>query len=171
MLASAEERGEPVRARTPPAMRDSMVAVIRSVEPLVSVARGIALFVGGFSALNTLAALSNGRASSDLWWIDLSGFSAAFSAAFGVGGAFLLLAFGASPRCAPLRSRATATAAAVLAVVAVLNARDFYAAWHAGSIDPGVPFPFSLVVAAALVYVALAVRHAEIGRASCRERV
>ncbi len=125
-----------------------------SRDPGFALARGAALFFGGFSLVNALASSHGARSTQDVWWIDLSFLPVPLAMALGLIGAMALLWWGVSPL--PGRRRALATAAVSLgfAVAACVNARGFYTAWSAGSISPWSPVPASLLVAAAFVWLA-----------------
>ena len=122
--------------------------------PGLALARGVALFFGGFSLVNALALSRGVGATQDLWWIDLRILPAPLSAVSGLTAAALLMWWGAAPTSGRRRSLATAAGSATLAVAACLNTRDFYAAWAAGSIAPWSPVPLSLLVAVAFAWLA-----------------
>jgi len=122
---------------------------------LDALVRGLALFIGAFSALNVLGEVLGDGFGADLWWIDLSVLPAQIGTLFAAAAAGLLVAYAVAPGLSPARRRLTALACVALAVVAVLNVAAFYGAWSAGSIDPAIPLPFSAVVALAIVAIGL----------------
>ena len=117
-------------------------------------ARGIALFFGLFSFANGLAGIRGQGLVQNLWWVDLHFLGPALSSALLLGGTVALVAYALKPVMSPRRSAATAALCAALALAAIWNATGFYAAWHAGSIVPAVPLPFSAVIAAGFGFIA-----------------
>lgn len=122
---------------------------------LDALVRGLALFIGMFSGLNVLGSVLGEGFGADLWWIDLSVLPAQIGTVFAALAAGLLVAYAVAPDVSPLRRALTAGACAALTLVALINVAGFYDAWRAGSIDPGVPLPFSALVAGALVAIGL----------------
>jgi vancomycin permeability regulator SanA len=113
----------------------------------LAVARSVALFVGAYSLASTVAGALSHTQSQDLWWIDLRFLPSMVGLVGGVVCSLLLLAFGIAPKTASWRRVLTLVACVALAAAALQNVTAFYRAWGAGSIAPGVPFPFSLVIA------------------------
>jgi uncharacterized SAM-binding protein YcdF (DUF218 family) len=122
---------------------------------LVSIYRGGALALGGFSLLNLLGEACVPGFSANLWWIDLRPLPARL--AEGVLGvvAVLLLAFAVDPVPGTWRRRATLAGVGFLAAAAVWNAVHFYLLVAGGRIQSGCPVPFSLVVSGALLSLLL----------------
>lgn len=119
-------------------------------------ARGTALFLGLFSVLNAVAVARAGRASQDLWWIDLRSLPAAAALSLGALTATALAAYGFAPRMAPWRRRTTVAACVALAAFALRDSISFFQLAKAGTFEPGVPFPLSLPVAVVLGLLAWA---------------
>jgi vancomycin permeability regulator SanA len=119
-----------------------------------AVARGVALFLAGFTLLNLIGAWRTPGFDANVWWIDLGFLPGVLEGLLLGVSALLLLAWVVSPAAGLWRRRATLAALALLAVAALSNAVSFYRVWSRGEIDPGVPVPFSLVVLAVLVWLA-----------------
>ncbi len=133
--------------------RRARVVALRGVFTDAS-ARGLALFFGLFSLANSLGWFRNGTRHEDIWWIDLSLLPRWLAGGFGLTAAVLLVAWGFAPQVSRARRMATAGACLLLSVAAIANATAFYGAWNAGRIAPAVPFPASLLYAAAFVWLA-----------------
>jgi vancomycin permeability regulator SanA len=118
-----------------------------------SPARGIALFIGGFTLVNSVGLLRGAAFDANVWWIAVpyvpSLVAAILLAAVGVA----FVAYGVAPRMSAWRRWLTLALFAVFAAVAVYDAVDFYRVWSAGRISPGVPVPLSAVVAVLLGYL------------------
>ncbi len=121
------------------------------------VVRGAALFFGAFSALNAVPLAVGSPRAEDLWWVDLSYLPGFVGGALGAATAILLLWLAISPRMTSGRRRATQLACAFVSVSAAVNVVGFYRAWGDGSMVPGVPLPFSAVIAVVFALMALAV--------------
>jgi vancomycin permeability regulator SanA len=125
--------------------------------PLAALARGFALFLGGFTLLNVVAELRLPSFDANIWWVapppsTPRALSIALFCAVGAA----LLAYAAAPHMQAWRRWTTVAVCAAFAVMAVLNIVDFYRVWGRGLIRPSVPLPLSLLVALVLVYVAWA---------------
>lgn len=128
----------------------------RGAGVVLMVARGTALFFSVFSLANALgAALS--RRSENVWWLDLSFLPGPLPWIAGLISAVVLLEFALRPRMEFARRQLTAGVCAALAAVALANSIGFYRAIAAESIEPGVPVPFSLVLAVLFAGLAAAV--------------
>lgn len=120
---------------------------------ITSIARGIALFIAGFSLLNVLGALRHGGFDANGWWIDFRPLPAAIgSVAVTLFGIFLA-AWAIGPRMR--RWRVVVTVSLLLGVLAVaaLNTVTFYRLRVRHEIVSPVPFPFSLLVMLALLLI------------------
>ena len=115
-----------------------------------SIVRGLSLFVGLFLVAGLVGSLRHDGSQESLWLFDAGGMP---------GPAFLgpvllalaglvLLAHGVRPAADGRRRTLTVAVFAALALVALLNVLTFYRVWGAGDIDPRVPFPLSLFLAA-----------------------
>jgi vancomycin permeability regulator SanA len=145
--------------RLPEAPRAASAPTTRHWLP-AALARGLALFVGGFTLLSVVGAARSAAFDANIWWVAVPFVPRLVSAALlaAVGVAFV--AYAAAPRMRPWRRWATLTLFAFFAAVAVYNAVDFFLVWRAGEIAPGVPVPFSLVVALLLVFMTWAAARA-----------
>jgi vancomycin permeability regulator SanA len=145
-----------LRAR---AARDAAAASgeVRGWWPLTAVARGLALFFGAFTLLNVAGTLRVPAFDANVWWIDppvvpRAAAIAVFAAAGGV-----LIAFGVAPRMRTWRRWTTFVFTIALGAAAVYDVVQFYRVWRDGLIAPELPLPLSLVFAALIALVAVAV--------------
>ena len=122
--------------------------------PLAAVARGLALFLGAFTLLNVVGTLRTSAFDGNVWWVDPPSVPRPLSLALFCAVGAVLVAFALAPRMAAWRRWTTVGLCAAFAAMAVLNIVDFYRVWRDGLIEPGLPVPLSLIVAAALAYVA-----------------
>jgi vancomycin permeability regulator SanA len=144
---------------------------------LLALARGLALFLGGFTLVNLVAALRTPAFDANTWWIGI-GFvpTAAGDTLLAVAGV-LLAAFAVRPAAAGWRRIATVASLVVLMFAVLDDAVGFYDARAAGDIVPRAPVPLSFVVGAALMFLLWAVMWAGMDREgdarphSRRERV
>ena len=116
-------------------------------------ARGVALFVGGFTLVNTVGLVRDSAFDANEWWIAVPyvpGWAAA--ALLAVAGAALVF-YAVAPRMAPWRRWLTVALVAAVAAVAAYNAADFYRVSSAVGVAPEVPVPLSAVIAVLLVFV------------------
>ena len=125
-----------------------------------AVAQGLALFIGGFTLLSVVGAARSGALDANIWWVAVPFVPRLVSAALlaVVGAAFV--AYAVAPRMRAWRRWPTLALFVFFAAVAVYNAVDFFLAWRAGDIAPGVPLPLSLVVALLLGFVTWAAARA-----------
>jgi uncharacterized SAM-binding protein YcdF (DUF218 family) len=127
-----------------------------------SIARGLALFFGGFTVLNLAGDLRSSGAGANIWWIDLWPLPEPVALGLLIVLAAVLLAYAFAPR--PRRVRRVLAVAVLTAggVMAAGNAVSFYAALAQRRIHSAFPLPLSLLIAAVLVIIAVAhVRPAE----------
>jgi vancomycin permeability regulator SanA len=118
--------------------------------------RGLALFLGGFALLNILGNVRAADFDANLWWIDLRAVPTWLSNTFLLISAFCLISFALRPQQSASRRLLTIACLSVLALVAALNAIEFYVLWIRGSIRAGIPIPFSFLVCAALATILFA---------------
>jgi vancomycin permeability regulator SanA len=122
-----------------------------------AVARGLALFIGGFALLNILGGLRASHFDANLWWIDLRTLPPVMATTLLVVSSVCLVGFAVWPprsiwvRCLILGSVGT------LGAVAVANTAQFYDLLSRGVVSSGIPVPLSLFVSAALVLILAAV--------------
>jgi uncharacterized SAM-binding protein YcdF (DUF218 family) len=121
------------------------------------IARVLALFIGLFIAVNFLGNLFWPGFDANLWWIHFGQWLPGWIAKGSVtlcGAALIVFAF--KNRRRGQREKFTAVLAAGLAAVALINAVTFYWLLARGNFEAGFPFPFSLVVCGALIWIARA---------------
>src|ERR1051325_6420155 len=118
--------------------------------------RGLALFLGGFSLLNLFGNLRVPGFDANLWWIDLRALPPWLGNSLLIISPLCLIAFAVRPQQSVVPRLFTITCLAVLALVAAVNAIDFYMLWIRGSINPIIPIPFSWFVCAALMTILFA---------------
>ncbi|MCX6362813.1 MAG: YdcF family protein [Actinobacteria bacterium] len=125
-----------------------------------AVARGVSLFIGGFTLLSVVGAARSEALDATIWWVAVPFVPRLVSAALlaAVGVAFV--AYAVAPRMRVWRRWPTLVLLAFFAAVAAYNAVDFFLVWRAGDIAPGVPLPLSLIVALLLVFVTWAAARA-----------
>ena len=124
--------------------------------PLAAVARGLALFLGGFTLLNVIGTLRTPAFDANVWWVDPPSVPRPVSLALYCAVGLALIAYALAPRMRAWRRWTTIGLCAAFTAMAVLNVVDFYQVWRDGVIEPGLPLPLSLLVAVALAYVAWA---------------
>lgn len=123
------------------------------------IARGLALFFGAFGVLNAIAMVRGGGFGENVLWVDPRPLPEWLGQPLVGVAAALLLVWAIRPRGAAWRAWATCVAAGLLAAVALWNVAGFYWAMASGSIEPRVPLPLSLLVAALMAWLAwMAVR-------------
>jgi len=145
--------------RTPAAPRAAPALRTRHWLP-AAVARGLALFIGGFTLLSVVGAARSEALDANIWWVAVPFVPRLVSAALlaAVGAAFV--AYAVAPRMRAWRRWPTLVLFAFFAAVTVYNAVDFFLVLRAGDIAPRVPVPFSLVVALLLAFVTWAAARA-----------
>ncbi len=135
--------------RAPPVERRRAWAV-------AAAARGLALFIGGFTLVSVYGSLRRAHADFTIWWVSVPGVGRMVAGALLVLVAAALLGYAVAPRMRPWRRWPTIGLTLVFAAVTVWNGVDFYLAWRDGQLRPGLPVPLSFVVCALLVFIAWA---------------
>lgn len=123
---------------------------------MTSLARGLALFFGLFTILNLLGEFRFATANLNLWWIDVWFLTPAMRMVAFVMLAAALLGFAIAPRWAMRRRAIVATIIGAGAAIAIVNAIAYYRLLARREIAALVPFPFSALVAAALIVIVIA---------------
>jgi uncharacterized SAM-binding protein YcdF (DUF218 family) len=118
-----------------------------------AIARGVALFLGGFSLLNLLGSLRAPGFDATLWWIDLRIFPDWLAAMFLLPVSICLVAFAVRPPRSAWRRILTLSCLTILAALTVANAISYYVLLLRGDISTAVPVPLSLAFCAALVFI------------------
>jgi vancomycin permeability regulator SanA len=121
--------------------------------------RGLALFLGGFALLNIFGNFRAAGFDANIWWIDFRAVPTGLSNTLLLLSAFCLISFAIRPQQSAFRRLLTIACLSVLALVAALNAIEFYVLWIRGSIRAGIPIPFSLFVCGALGMILLSRIH------------
>ncbi len=116
----------------------------------LAIARGLALFLGGFSLVNLAGSLRVAGFDLNLWWIDLRWLPNAAANSFLFLSGLLLAWFAMKPPGSRSRRAATAACTGLLLVIALANCWTYYSLVFNGAIVPAVPLPLSLLVAASL---------------------
>ena len=123
---------------------------------VVAAARGLALFIGGFTLVGVFASWRHESLDFNIWWVALPlGGWILHAGLLALAGA-VLVAYTAAPRMRPWRRWTTLAVCLFLAAVTAWNGVGFYRAWHAGELRPGLPVPLSFVICALLVFIAWA---------------
>jgi vancomycin permeability regulator SanA len=125
---------------------------------MYDVIRGVAVFLGVFSAINSLVQIAGNGRGENLWWIRVPFGAPWASAMLLVVCSVLLTMWGLNPGLGQQLRLSVALACVVLIAVSGFNTLDFYEGLRAGEFAPSVRIPFSAVVAATLLLVAVAVR-------------
>jgi vancomycin permeability regulator SanA len=112
--------------------------------------RGLALFLGAFSLLNTLGSVRLNRFDATLWWLDLRPLPPWAASALVLLSAAVLLAFGIRMPRSNWRHRLTTVCVAGLMTAATWNAIEFYVLLLRGTVDTHFPVPLSALLAAGL---------------------
>jgi len=118
----------------------------------MTVARGVALFVGGFGALNLIAGWVSRGFDLNLWWIDTRRLPTPIADGILLVTCALLLAFSVRPVMGKVSRRSTRVGIGILTLVAVINSVVFFVLRSRGTIG-GTIVPLSLVVAGVLVWL------------------
>jgi uncharacterized SAM-binding protein YcdF (DUF218 family) len=121
------------------------------------VARGLALFIGGFSLLNLVGEFRHCGFDANLWWIDLRVLGPALSKGLLAAAGLLLVAWGIRTPRRPLRRTATGIATALFLAAAVGNAVAVQTLAGGQIIATDCSISFSLLVAIALAWILAAV--------------
>lgn len=118
-----------------------------------ALARGLALFFGGFTLVNLLGGLLLPRFDVNLWWIDLRWFPAVLTNPFLAIAALCLLWFGVYSPKSSIGIKLVSGAAGVLGTVALINGATFFLLLARGDISSSVPLPLSLLAASAMLLI------------------
>ncbi len=117
---------------------------------LPTLARAIAWFFAGFSLLNLLGLIFTPGFDANIWWIDLHWLAPLPARVLLLLTVLLPGAYALRPACSRRRRVATMTLLAVLVLVTVLNAIQYYGLLASGAIATHCPLPLSLLFALAL---------------------
>jgi uncharacterized SAM-binding protein YcdF (DUF218 family) len=123
---------------------------------LSTLARGLAVFLGGFSLLNLIGDLRMAGFDANLWWIDLHVLPHTVARLFLLIAGLFLVGSAWRPSHSGWRRWLTLACVGLLGLAAAFNAAQFYILLARGTLRAGVPIPLSLFVLAALVVILLA---------------
>ena len=121
------------------------------------VARGLALFFGGFSLLNLLGNLRSPGFDATLWWIDLRTLPDWLAAMLLLLVSLCLITFAVRPPRSAWRRILTLGCVALLAAITLANAVSFYVLLLRREIAAAVPMPLSLAFSFAFVFILVTV--------------
>jgi len=121
-----------------------------------AVARGFALFFGGFTLVNVFGAFRAPAFDENLWWVDLRFAPRVVGAVLLLALAVALLLYALLPRMPDWRRWPTVGLCLAFGAVTAWNGARFYTSWRAGDIDPGVPLPLSFVFCGVFLFIAWA---------------
>jgi vancomycin permeability regulator SanA len=123
---------------------------------VAAVARGFALFIGGFTLVGQFGSLRHAHADFTIWWVAVPVVGRVASGLLLLLVAAALVGYAAAPRMRSWRRWSTVALVLAFAAITAWNGVAFYLAWQDGLMAPGVPVPLSFVVCAVLVFVAWA---------------
>jgi uncharacterized SAM-binding protein YcdF (DUF218 family) len=126
-----------------------------------AIRRGLALFLGGFSALNLLVGSLGHGFDANIWWIDLRPLPHPIDELLLASIGVALIGYGIRPGMGLIRRAATAALTGSALIAALANAATFYTLLAAGDIPSGFPIPFSLLIAVALIAILTGVMRSE----------
>lgn len=126
---------------------------------LTPIARGLALFLGGFTLLNLAGDLRFRGPGANIWWIDFPLLPARLSQVLLALIAALLIAYAFVPRVGRGRLAFACILLGAAILAALANGVTFYVLLGQRQITSSFPLPLSLVVAAALVIILIAHGH------------
>lgn len=117
---------------------------------LWSIARGVAVFFGGFSGLNLIGDLVTPGFDASGWWVELHMLPQGFAWLILILTSALLLGLAARPALGSARRRATLLLVMCLMAVNVADTLHFFDALSSGRIAAPRPLPISLLSLCAL---------------------
>lgn len=117
------------------------------------IARGVAAFFGGFSALNAVGDALEPGFDASAWWVDLRGLPHWLSWCVVLLSALVLVAFAWRPQLGAVRRKVTIGWSMLLMAFCGANAIAFGVALHSGRIHTPRPIPVSALIFAALFSV------------------
>lgn len=126
-----------------------------------AVARGVALFLGGFSFLNFLGGVITDGFDANIWWIDLHTIAPVPTPLLLVPAALALIAYGARPAMSRWRKRITVTLVWIATAITLWNSITFYSLLADGTLPTAFPIPLSLVMTLVLAFVIAQINRVE----------
>ena len=100
--------------------------------------------------------MRHAHADFTIWWVAVPTVGRFVAGGLLVLLAAALLAYAVAPRMRPWRRWPTLGLCVGFAAITAWNGVDFYLAWRAGDVRPGMPLPLSFVLCALLVFIAWA---------------
>jgi vancomycin permeability regulator SanA len=123
---------------------------------LLTVARGLAAFLGAYTALSLFALARGGSHNQNAWWIDLSMLPTPLGLILQLVLVVVLVAFVVRVPRRRLTRLPAAALCALFCLFALLNCGAVYEAQALGLVRLGFPFPFSGFIALVFLWLALA---------------
>ena len=134
--------------QTDSARTAAMVRRRGSIAP--AIARGLALFLGGFAMINPLGEIFIDHFDAGIWLLDLEPIVRSAEGPLMLLIGLALVAYGACPAMGRTRGMATIILTGFGLFVAIVNAIIFYMLLLEGTFPSALPFPLSLLIAIAL---------------------
>jgi uncharacterized SAM-binding protein YcdF (DUF218 family) len=110
-------------------------------------ARVLAFWFGSLCLVNVLAGLRHPAFDPNIWWIDLRFVPRSVGQTLLVVVGAVLVAHSLRPASSGWRRTASLVAVAIAAIVAAVNAINYYRIWDTGRMMPRSPLPLSLLIA------------------------
>jgi uncharacterized SAM-binding protein YcdF (DUF218 family) len=123
---------------------------------LTPIARGLALFLGGFTLLNLAGDLRFSGVGANVWWIDFPLLPAAARRLLLALIAVVLIAYALMPLVGRWRLVIASTLLGAAILAALANAAAFYVLLARRRITSSIPVPLALIVVAALLVILIA---------------
>jgi vancomycin permeability regulator SanA len=117
------------------------------------IARGVAIFIGGFSLLNLLGEWRYPGFDANIWWINLRPMNTFLARTFLMSSSIILLTYALKPSMGQRRRRITSVLVLILLVVCIGNGLNYYILLSKGSIAGGFVLPFSLLVSGGMIVI------------------
>jgi vancomycin permeability regulator SanA len=143
-----------IQAPTTNIQEDSNIQAPNRVEAWTRVlARGLALFFGGFGVLNLAGNLVRPGFDLNVWWMDLRFVPSEVASPFLLAASVALIAFGILPPRSEWRRWITTGFTGALIAVAGANSITFYKLLLRGEISTHIPIPLSFFLAAGFALI------------------
>jgi vancomycin permeability regulator SanA len=113
-------------------------------------ARGLALFLGGFTLLNVVGSVRSAGFDANLWWIDLRLLPREIADPILLVSAACLVAFAIWPPISAWRRWLTFVCLVALGIMALINTVQFYGLVARHAVHAGIPIPLSVLIAASV---------------------
>ncbi|HEX7680364.1 MAG TPA: ElyC/SanA/YdcF family protein, partial [Thermoanaerobaculia bacterium] len=126
---------------------------------LTPIARGLALFLGGFTLLNLAGDLRFRGPGANIWWLDVPLLPARVSQVLLALIAVLLITYAFAPRVGRWRLACACIVLGAAILAAFANGIAFYVLLGQRRITSSFPLPLSIIVAATLILILTAHTH------------